>query len=1529
MKHFSVLVLLTCALIDTTALAQSSCFTSLSDYSFTGVSTVRCTAKGDFNGDSNEDLVFGIYTTAPTNQMAIVLGNGDGTFGAPTNFTGCQRSQDVKAFDFNGDSKLDVVIASNNGSKVSVCLGNGLGGFSAPTDFTTGGGPNGIDIGDINEDGFADLVVSFQLGTSGFSFMAGNGDGTFDAKVDFTMGTAVRDVIIGDFNEDLNLDVATTNNSSSSVSVRLGNGVGGFGAATNFTVSASPVYIKMADINGDSNQDLIVTSATPNMLSLLIGTGTGSFAATDNYAVSGSPYELIIDDYNEDGNLDVAVVGNADNTINLLSGTGVNTPGTRFATVVKFPCFGAPHTMINGDFNEDLNVDLIVPAQSGTSRFLVALGTGTGSFNTGNNIATGVGPNGIAMGDFNGDSKSDLVTANKTGNTITFLAGNADGTYAAGVAFATGTSPVAIYAANVNADAFLDVITANFATHNVSVLLGTGTGTFSAPTNFGSGGFNPSGLVCKDFDGDGDIDIAVSNEASNDLGVLLGNGLGSFAAATVYAVGTTPKAIIADNFNSSDAFLDLAVANSASNNVTIWYGDGTGSFNSPGTFTVSTTPVSIDSKELNGDGRSDIVTACNGTNRVSILRSTGVSGWSAFANYTTDLLPQSIVVADFNNDGKNDVATANKVAAGVSGSVSVLMGTGLGTFGAPINFTTSNNSISIVSGLIDAGTLTDLAVANFDANNVSILLNKTAVITPSGPTTFCSGSSVTLTSSSGYSYLWSPSGTTQAINATISGTYNVTVSNLSGLCSSQSNNVIVTVNPMPSILSITGTTSICTSSSTSLTANGSTGTLDLDWYSAATGGTLLSATGSYTTPVLSSTTTYYVAAVEPGTGCIMSPRFPVTVTVGDAVAPVITGMPSNITLSAGAACNAVATWTAPSATDNCSLVSFTPNFTSGSTFPVGVTTVIYTATDASSNVSTGSFTVTVNDVTNPTISGTPATINLNVTAGTCARIVSWTAATASDNCSGVVLTCSHVSGSSFPEGTTVVTYTATDASGNVTTSNFNINITDNILPTISGMPSNQTLTASAGTCGRVATWTTPTANDNCGILSFTPNFTSGSTFPVGVTTVTYTATDVNGNISTSNFTITVTDAQLPVISGTPANINANTGAGTCTAIVSWTAATASDNCSVSSFSAVPASGSAFPIGVTTVTYTATDASGNIATSAFTVTVTDNIMPTFSGFPSNISLVSSPGLCSNVATWTSPTSNDNCSVSSTTSTHNSGDTFPVGVTTVTYTVTDANGNITNQSFTVTVLDNEAPVMTGCPTTQTVCETDTVTYTVPTATDNCTGVTVVQIAGLPSGSIFPVGTTLCTYRATDGAGNLTNCNFNIIVNANPVASLNISTVNICDNAASLTLTGGSPSGGSYSGTSVSGGVFDPDASNVGPVTITYTFTNGSGCSDSATDVITVDDCTGFNELQTSNVVRLFPNPTNGIFNLEINGITNYENTSLTIFSNIGEMVYSAKLNSSFTNLDLSALANGLYIVKIAGTEINSSSQLVIQK
>jgi HYR domain/Secretion system C-terminal sorting domain len=550
----------------------------------------------------------------------------------------------------------------------------------------------------------------------------------------------------------------------------------------------------------------------------------------------------------------------------------------------------------------------------------------------------------------------------------------------------------------------------------------------------------------------------------------------------------------------------------------------------------------------------------------------------------------------------------------------------------------------------------------------------------------------------------------------------------------------------------------------------------------------------------------------------------------DTQKPIFTGCPSTQTLSTAGTC-ANASWTAPSASDNCSTptLSFatspTAGLTNGGCYPVGTTVVTYTATDAKGNSSTCSFSIIVNkvinpcdnDVDKPVFANCPADQILIADLGQSCKIANWSIPTATDNCGipTIVLTSSSTaatkSGDCFPIGKTTLTYTATDAKGNKATCSFFIMVSpapcdvDNTKPSIVNCPGNQNLTTDAGQTCKNASWTAPTATDNCSTptLSFatspTAGLTNGGCYPIGVTTVTYTATDAKGNTSICSFTITVganacnTDATKPVINNCPINQSLTADLGKTCANASWVAPSATDNCStptltfVTSPTAGLTNGGCYPIGVTTVTYTATDAKNNTATCSFTITVVaspcdvDATKPVISNCPINQSLTADLGKTCKNTTWVAPSATDNCGmptltfVTSPTAGLTNGGCYPIGVTTVTYTATDAKGNTATCSFTITVVANPCdldvikPVISNCPSNQAVVTGGNcaiVNWTAPTATDNCTSIPTLTFVSSPttgftSGACFPIGVTTITYTATDAKNNTATCSFTITV------------------------------------------------------------------------------------------------------------------------------------------------------------------------
>jgi hypothetical protein len=416
-----------------------------------------------------------------------------------------------------------------------------------------------------------------------------------------------------------------------------------------------------------------------------------------------------------------------------------------------------------------------------------------------------------------------------------------------------------------------------------------------------------------------------------------------------------------------------------------------------------------------------------------------------------------------------------------------------------------------------------------------------------------------------------------------------------------------------------------------------------------------------------------------------------TVTVVDNQPPKIT-CPANITVNAAPGQCASNVTFSVTATDNCGVQSIVSSPASGYAFPVGTTTVNSTATDIHGNPSTCSFTVTVIDNQPPSIT-CPATVTVNADNGRCyATSVSLGTPVTGDNC-GVASVVNNAP-SQYLVGDTTVTWTVTDVHGLTATCNQTVTVNDNQLPTITCPVSLTDVPTDAGQCYATGVnLGAPTTADNCGVATVSND--APAQFAKGDTTVTWTVKDIHGNSATCTQKVTVKDHQNPTITQCPASITVNTGPSraTCDQTASWTPPIASDNCGIASFTSDHNPGDAFPVGTTKVTYTAKDDAGNTSTCCFNVIVLDTTPPLITGCPGNITVGTGPGrtTCNQVATWTAPTATDACSSVTTTSNHSPGETFPLGITPVTYTAKDAAGNTSACTFTVNVVDTTPPIV----------------------------------------------------------------------------------------------------------------------------------------------------------------------------------------------------------------------------------------------
>ena len=678
---------------------------------------------GDFNGDGIPDLAVADRNGV---KVSILLGNGDGTFRPPTSFNVPYPPRSLAVGDFNRDGNSDLAVAYTGydfggfGHEVAIWLGNGDGTFRLGGTVPTGTAPYFVRAADLTGNGIGDLVVANFISQS-VSVARGNGDGTFAPAQSYPVAEVPYSVALGDFNGDGHLDIATANwgtstNAGHTVSILLGNGDGSFARGPDVFVGLRPHDVAVGDFNGDGHLDLAVAlSGTASQsstagLAILRGNGDGTFGAPTVYPAGSSDAGVAVGDFTGDGHLDVAVTawGAYDDNVRLFLGNG---DGTFRAGQIASAGHG-PYYITAADLNGDGHLDLVT-ANTFVDTVSVLLGEGTGTFRSAPDYVTGANSRGVVAADFNGDGFPDLAVANNGSGTVSVLLNNGDGTFQPRQDYPVGShqnpQTLGITVGDFNGDGIPDLATVNENPGEVSILFGNGDGTFEPAQNIPIAGAY-TGIKVADLRGNGRSDILVTT--SSQVAILLSNGDGTFDAPQYVDAGGLPRSIAVGDFNG-DGVPDLAVLDFdpyPHGTVTVLLGNGDGTFRQSAQFEAGGIAASIAAGDFNGDGREDLVVANQLSSTAGDLVFFSGNGDGTFQGpRTLDLgaIPTFVAVADLNGDNIPDLAVATQ-----SNHVAVLAGNGDGTFAPAHLFGVGRYPVSVAVADFNGDGKPDLATAN-------------------------------------------------------------------------------------------------------------------------------------------------------------------------------------------------------------------------------------------------------------------------------------------------------------------------------------------------------------------------------------------------------------------------------------------------------------------------------------------------------------------------------------------------------------------------------------------------------------------------------------------------------------------------------------------------------------------------------------------------------------------------------------------------------------------------------------------------
>lgn len=661
----------------------------------------------DNNGDPDAVVAKGNFESGFT----VLLNSGNGTYSTPVSYTTGFACWDITVADFNNDAIPDVVVSNRgtnyNGNSVSLFHGNGNGTFGAKTNFTVGTGPIGLTAADFNSDGFTDLAVANNGGFgsgSTVSILINNTTGGFNTAYVLTGIPKPYKLVSGFIDNDSLPDIVVANEEER---ITILHNTGTSFTATPYSMQAiqyNNLYssVQLADIDNDNDPDILYSSLGTQHIAVRRNLGNGVLDSIQPVILDffyGGTTSFQLHDFNSDGYPDIVAATSTGSTgdgyrISMNQGNGTFAPPT-YGTAGQYT-----FAVLGGDVDGDGDTDVLT-IDNYSNELTVHKNNGSGVFPTPVLFSTGfpVVTTKLEAADMDNDGDLDILTSADSRTAInvpvTVSKNNGNGTFAAAVTVSGsfGLGGLGAKFRDLNNDGFLDIVYAsgiNTSPYDFFTCLNNGNGTFAPAVrwNINSCGWND--LDAADMDNDGDIDVIITEWlgcpsepfSARRIYICKNQGNATFAAPVLNVVNPFPGPIAICDFNE-DGFLDVATGQSTS--IDIALNDGAGNLLVPASFTMAQSPFDILATDLNNDGHADIASCNYGSNpgdySLTVRLGNGNGTFQAVqlldAAYSPNLANVSgIAAGDVDNDGDVDLI----VSQNATHDMSMYLNNGSGVF---------------------------------------------------------------------------------------------------------------------------------------------------------------------------------------------------------------------------------------------------------------------------------------------------------------------------------------------------------------------------------------------------------------------------------------------------------------------------------------------------------------------------------------------------------------------------------------------------------------------------------------------------------------------------------------------------------------------------------------------------------------------------------------------------------------------------------------------------------------------------------